>query len=236
MLYVNGDSFSYGVGISSDDEEIREKRFSKLLSNDIGLTEHNVAVPGSCNLRIARRSMIDLYTLKPKFAIITWSDPSRIEFTDYRSGRYRFDEDALQLRVSSLKFDHWMGEPAKEALEQYYANLSSPYSDVMHTLQHMLSVDIMCRHLNIPCLQLWFRDTCVSYWMDKTKECPRAAYQRSMEELITILKENKMNRIWNKEDTFESLSQHNFSKKDDHPNALGHELVYQWIKQTYFDK
>lgn len=242
MFYVNGDSFSYGIGIAIDEPEkedmhkiIKEKRFSKLLCDKIGMVEHNASVPGSCNTRIARRAFIDILLLKPKFVMITWSDPSRFEFTDYKSTPLRYDEDATQLRVSSIKFDP-IGAPAKRAMKEYYANLSSPYSDVMHTYQHMASIDYLCRSLDIPCLQLWFRDSCTTYWVEKCTESGRASYQRTMVQLTDFLKENDMNRIWTQEDSFESLCEHNMCEVDDHPNELGHELLAQWLEENYFNK
>ena len=65
-LYVNGCSYVYGQGVHKLESICIEQRFSKTLSDHLGLIEVNRALPGSCNQRIARRSIIDLIQHKPK--------------------------------------------------------------------------------------------------------------------------------------------------------------------------
>ena len=75
MLYVNGDSHSYGLDASPD------QRFSSKVAQKFNLTEINQAIPGASNQRILRttREFINKGNL-PDLILIGWSTWEREEW------------------------------------------------------------------------------------------------------------------------------------------------------------
>jgi hypothetical protein len=153
VLYVNGCSYAYGQGIHEKESICIEQRFSRTLSDYYDLTEVNTALRGSCNQRIARRTLVDLIQYKPKLAVIIWSDISRREFRKSSP----FDKISTHL-PSEFKQVTILSDEISEEVDRYYKSLSSLEQDVLDTLYHMLSVKALADSLRIPCIQLHFRE------------------------------------------------------------------------------
>lgn len=154
LIYFNGCSFTYGMGIDEDRNETLKKRFSKTLADSLEMREMNNAVPGSCNARIARRAFNDIRKYTPELVIIVWSDPARTEFVPSNTIRSQYDgEDTEQVRPLSI-----YGYPSflKNSWDIYYKNISSLYMDVLKTLHNMSTTKMLCDSLSIPCIQLQF--------------------------------------------------------------------------------
>ena len=240
-LYVNGCSFAYGIGIERYNagrmQEVyakcEEKRFSKQLADAWGWEEMNVAIPGSSNSRIARRSFIDIQKHRPDRAIIVWSDPSRFEFTDYRDEPYPFDADSLQLRGSSIDFDD-IPRSTKKALKVYYEHLSSYHSDLQKTLYNVATIKNLCDSLNIPCVQLWFRNACIDNALKRGLQTRRQATRDTLDEYIDYLENDPNIFLFNQERTFEALGHNLLCPWDDHPSEQAHVHVAEWFKE-YFE-
>lgn len=231
MLYVNGDSFAWGQGAhpSNDQDLVKPFRFSHLLAESMGLEEYNVAIPGSSNPRIARRSFIDIMNLKPSYVIIVWSQPSRIEFTDYRDTAYKFGQDAKQFRVSQVDL---MQEPkaVKTALRMYFEHLSGTYSDIANTMYHSANIKMLCDTLKIPHIQMWITDNCLEL-VKESEQSPREAYKHTFNQYKDYL--NSDPNIWMYDGpSFEQISNYNRVSEDDgHPNAKGHHDAYLYLKE-----
>lgn len=240
-LYVNGCSFAYGIGIERYNpgkmQEVyakcEEKRFSKQLADAWGWEEMNVAIPGSSNSRIARRAFIDIQKHRPDRAIIVWSDPSRFEFTDYRDEPYGFNADALQLRGSSIDFDD-IPRSTKKALKVYYEHLSSYHSDLQKTLYHVATIKNLCDSLNIPCVQMWFRNACIDNALKRGLQTRRQATRDTLDEYIDYLENDPNIFLFNQERTFEALGHNLLCPWDDHPSEQAHVHVAEWFKE-YFE-
>ena len=231
MLYVNGCSFAWGQGAhpSNDQDLVKPHRFSYLLAQSLGIEEYNGAVPGSSNQRIARRSFIDILTLKPKLAIIVWSQPSRIEFTDYRANPYKFGEDARQFRVSQVETAHESKE-IKAALRMYFEHLSGTYSDIANTMYYAANVKMVCDSLNIPCIQMWITDKCMEM-VRESEQSPSEAYIHTFNQYKNYLTSDP--NVWMYDGpTFADISNNKIvSEVDQHPNAEGHYDAYLYLKE-----
>lgn len=231
MLYVNGDSMAWGQETHPDntEEAIREHRFSYHVSKSLDMPEMNAAIPGSCNLRIARTSFLDIMEHKPKCAIILWSMPSRIEFTDYRADEYKWGSDALQLRDNSPK-NPSLPKRLRSALAQYFTSLSSTYSDVANTFYYMANTKTLCDSLGIRCIQMWITDSCLRL-VEECRESPREAYIKNFERYEKFLTSDP-NIFSHSGETFASVSQYKYSNPpiDYHITAEGHLIAAEWFK------
>lgn len=74
MLYVNGDSFTYGTGVDSQDT------WPSLLAQRLGMDLVNDAVPGGSNDRIVRTSLDFMTRHRPDLVVIAWSSFLRTEW------------------------------------------------------------------------------------------------------------------------------------------------------------
>lgn len=224
---------AWGQGSHPDnsDDTVKHHRFSYFLAQDLNLEEKNVAVPGCSNARIARTSLVDLVEYRPTYAIILWSMPSRIEFTDYRGDPYKWNVDALQLRESSVKSSN-LPKTLRMSLSMYYKNLSSVYSDVANSIYHMANIKILCDSLNIKCLQMWITDSCLEM-VQEASESPREDYIHTFKRYQSLL-ESDSNVYSHSGCTFASISGYNYTNPpiDYHITAEGHKLAYQWFKEA----
>ena len=226
VLYVNGCSYAYGQGVHEHEYICMEQRFSRTLSDHFGLIEVNKALPGSCNQRIARRTLVDLIKYKPKIAVIIWSDPSRREFK-YGDAPWRNNEkypfELTQVRLKSRKYTR--------EVEMYYKSLSSVEQDLLDTLYHMLSIKILSDSMNIPCIQLQFRE---GFAMDlkHSLEYNYIHYKSTLLEYINILESDHL--IYGirpgELSSFEMIGG-GYIDHTGHPNKESHDNVTKWAIQ-----
>jgi hypothetical protein len=225
VLYVNGCSYAYGQGVHELESLCIEQRFSRTLSDHLGLTEVNKALPGSCNSRIARRTLVDLIHHKPKLAIIVWSDPSRREF---KNGPLYHDDikypyDLNQFRINSKN--------CSREVKMYYQSLSTPQHDLLDTLYHMLSVKILADSMNIPCIQFHFREAFV-HDLNHSLKYKHIHYKSTLLEYINILASDDLvygirpNEMF----SFEKIGG-GYIDHTGHPNKTSHDNVVKWLIQ-----
>jgi hypothetical protein len=74
MLYTNGDSFTFGTGVQSNNT------WPSLLAKQLNYELVNDAVPGSSNHRIVRTTLDFLSKHKPNLVVIAWSSYLRTEW------------------------------------------------------------------------------------------------------------------------------------------------------------
>jgi hypothetical protein len=153
-IYVNGCSYTYGIGIETS--EIRDKRWSTLVAREFNVEVTNSSCPGSSNFRIARHTYQDILTAStlPEIAIIMWSDGPRQEFFRPQENEYDW-LDMAQITPQGAggikSFFH------KDAFESFFSFINSEERALMHTIQHMLSVEMLFKGFNIPVLHLHFK-------------------------------------------------------------------------------
>lgn len=153
-IYVNGCSYTYGIGIETS--EIRDKRWSTLVSKAFNVGVTNSACPGSSNFRIARHTYQDILSANtlPELAIIMWSDGPRQEFFRPQENEYDW-LDMAQVTPQGAggikSFFH------RDAFESFFSFINTDERALVHTIHHMLSVEMLFKFLNIPVLQLQFK-------------------------------------------------------------------------------
>lgn len=225
ILYVNGCSYAYGQGVHELESLCIEQRFSRTLSDHLGLIEVNKALPGSSNSRIARRTLVDLIHHKPKLAIIIWSDPSRIEF---KNGPLYHDDikypyDLNQFRVNSKN--------CSREVKMYYQSLRTHQHELLDTLYHMLSVKILADSMNIPCIQFHFREG-FGDDLNHSLKYKHIHYKSTLLEYINILVSDDLvyglrpNEMF----SFEKIGG-GYIDHTGHPNKTSHDNVVKWLIQ-----
>lgn len=251
VLYVNGCSFAYGVGIRGNWERLSlgepgSGRFSDIVASKLGYDELNVAVPGSCNARIARRTALDLIKLKPDLAIIMWSDPARFEFMEpkkkegisiYSSREYWFNADAVQVRPVSVRdWPRWL----RHAFMDYYEFIAVPEKQIFDTLYQMVSTKMIADALGIRCIQIPFKDSFYIELRQILKTNTDTPYLKSLHEFIDILSADKSIFGITENISFDSISGCDIDKSllSQFPNQLGHpgkeahSIMADWLLQV----
>lgn len=77
-IYFDGCSWTTGAELENPEEE----RFSKLLCNELGAEETNVAISGGSNDRIVRNLLVDKNVEDYDLAVIQMTLPTRTEYHD----------------------------------------------------------------------------------------------------------------------------------------------------------
>lgn len=240
-IYVNGCSFAYGIGIDFYESRAKELRFSKTLCDSLGVVEDNRAIPGSCNARISRRTVVDLIKSKPELAIVIWSDPARFEFIEPTSkGSYKYPADTEQVRPLSI---YNYPRHQRHAFLSYYENISSTNRDVLYTLQNMLSVKVAADMLDIPCIQIPFKGTFYRELM-RAKSSKNPDYINSLNEHIEILSSDQLVFGLNEDISFDSICGADVDKgmlsklpnQQGHPNKESHDILSDWMLKLISDR
>jgi len=79
MLYVNGDSFTFGTGVKE------QNSWPTLLAKNLNFDLVNEAMPGGSNYRIVRKTLDFLSVHRPQLVVIAWSSYLRTEFSSQNS-------------------------------------------------------------------------------------------------------------------------------------------------------
>lgn len=233
VIYFNGCSFTYGIGVSLFESECIRFRFSHTLSEKLNYLELNNAIPGSCNQRIARRSVVDILKDKPKLAIVVWSDPARFEFVDRGHGAYKFKEDLEQVRPTSM---YNYPRHKTDGFIDYYKHVASPYRDLVYTLQNMLSVKTAADLVGTKCIQMQFRPE-FYHDIDKMHKVKNPKFQETIEDYIKILSEDKLILGLDSDISFFTLTNCHLDKTRlsnipdqlGHPNKESHDIYSEWL-------
>ena len=234
ILYVNGCSFAYGMGVDLQRSETLKKRFSATLSAKLGYEDLNKSIPGSCNARIGRRTSLDLYKYKPDIAIVVWSDPARFEFVDpNRDQLYKYNEDAEQVRPLSI---HSYPRSRRHAFLSYYEEVSSSHRDVYYTLREMLTVKVIADSLGVKCIQIPFKET-FHRELVKVHKTNSEDYLASLHEYVDILSGDSLIFGIHDNISFDSISGCDVNPnmlsaipdQGGHPNKESHDIMSDWL-------
>lgn len=238
-IYVSGCSYTYGIGIPTD--FIQQKRWSTLLADKLKYDVINSSCPGSSNFRIARATYHDIITSEtlPKLVIIMWSDPPRQEFFRPQENEHPW-LDLAQVTpqgVGTIKsYFH------KDAFESFFTFISTEERALVHTLNHMLSIEMLCRFYNIPVIHLQYKSNLNRYYRHLLLKFADSA-DRTYKNLIS--------QISAQVKFFEDTNSHVFGFSNDfsfnrmidekklptskislgHPEEQGHQEMAEWIYQ-----
>ncbi len=147
----NGCSFVWGDELVDPSNS----RFSKLISDELGIQEVNLSMNGASNDRIFRTTIDYLTTAetKPEFMIVVWSGTDRFElFSSAREDRHGgVLMQCSYSRVKNKEFQH-----ITKQLESYFKSIVTDEYDSIRTLGYMTAIQLLCKSMNIPLLQFQF--------------------------------------------------------------------------------
>lgn len=253
-IYTNGCSFTFGIGISrqpytlisedADNKEVVEKRWSTLVANHLGMDVINDGVPGSCNERIFRTTYARILTeeVKPKLAVIMWSDPPRTEM--FRPQDTEFDGmDLAQINPQSI--GKLSTKEHLEAFQMYYAFVHSGERALLHTMGYMVALKHLFETYDIPFIMLHYKSNfyheytnTLKKWQDRANESGKiSSYMTRVNQLKSLLEHP---HIFGFDSTmsFDTLLRDNnipFSiYSGGHPDEYGHKAMGDWLNE-YID-
>lgn len=146
MLYVNGDSFTYGTGVE------HSNTWAYLLSQRLGINLVNDAVPGSSNDRIVRTTLDSLAKYNPELVIIAWSSFLRTEWSSMQlepMHLHEMDFDSRPIIQVQPNYDKYRAAD-RERIRSYYESLNLDWA--------------MDRYLNqVLLLQSYLKDSKIRY-------------------------------------------------------------------------
>ena len=152
MIFVNGDSITFGCELHHDNlEYIEEHRFSNLLEKELGKKVVNIATNDKSNDSIARSTIEwieDSYD-KPEFAIIQFGPDKRFEWYDEKSGWKRIaPNDADTKRIFK---DHKVVRiPATPAAIAYYSEVDNLHVRQMNMWKNVFLLESYLKSKDIP--------------------------------------------------------------------------------------
>ncbi len=123
MLYVNGDSFTFGTGIE------QQHTWPALLAEHFKFELINEAVPGGSNYRIIRKTLDFLSKHKPALVIIAWSSYLRTEFSSqcsYPSLASNLDYNGQPIIQVQPNYNKYHKDDVK-GVESFYKNVNQEW-------------------------------------------------------------------------------------------------------------
>jgi len=159
-FYFGGCSFTLG-------EELQDKeksRFSKIVSDECGAAEHNISCGGASNFKIVRDFIENYEKENWNLVVIMWSSLERFEHYTGITKWSSFDgyEIVTPTRIFSDQAKAKKGDKkghlvqyaqrpeVKNALTEYYTHVNTSAQTVMNFLQHIITIQSLCRAKNIP--------------------------------------------------------------------------------------
>lgn len=162
MIYINGCSYTYGIGLCPYDEadNCKNRSWGALLSKKLNKEHINDAVPGSSNFRIFRDTVTYLTKNTPDLVIVMWSDPSRTEF--FRPGEGELGTIGM-CQVTPQNTQNIKSFYHREAFESYYSFIHSREMTVLQTLSLQASIYEICKARKIPLIQFQYKNNIARY-------------------------------------------------------------------------
>jgi hypothetical protein len=152
MIYVNGCSYTFGIGTvphGDNPTDCLRNSWPAQLSEMLDKEVINEALPGSCNERIFRDTVNYLSSNEPELVICMWSDPGRVEgYYPNQGDWYRDIFDLFQITPQAVTgiTDFFL----REALESYYSFIHTDVKRCLDTLSYMNALQLICKGKNIP--------------------------------------------------------------------------------------
>lgn len=242
MIYVNGCSYTFGIGTMPHDtpdaclSNAWPAHLSELLNKEI----INEALPGSCNTRIFRDTIIQLSKETPELVIVMWSDAARTEIFKHNEGDwYREIFDLYQVTpqgVSGIK-DYFH----REALESYYSFIHTDAKSIIDTLTMMLAVKELCAARGIPYIAHVYKSNLerkIRHTILNLESSKDATVVNTLNKLISLVAELEGKYIYgvNSDMSFDKLCVDNHLPYSEysmgHPGREGHIMMADWFKEV----
>lgn len=153
IIYANGDSFTYGVGLSDQSEA-----YPYLIAKEKQCFLYNDGYPGASHDRILRRTLqfISENQNQKMFVIIGWGFARRMEFY-YDTVKDREETEDNYIRYSSEPLDErtkhrYPDEECRQFIELYDRNFTNRNAATTRALTRIISLQSVLKSLNIPYL------------------------------------------------------------------------------------
>lgn len=210
MLYVNGDSFAWGVGL--DDESAK---WPALLAEHYCLSLVNEAQPGGSNNRILRKTIDFVTKHRPTMVVIGWSsylrtewpgtslDPLNSNSVDYNSG------PIIQVQPNYDKYN----QQDKPRIEEYYKSFNHEWAFDNYINQVLL-------------LQTYLKSCKIQYvFMNALDNYNNEFYANNQK--VSLITEEFMG--WPKQ-SYNQWFDKEYRLPDGHLNARGHAKLAEMVK------
>ena len=218
-LYVNGCSYTFGIGTEPEVDNL-DSPFKH-----------------SWGAQLAGKLNYDIITEKPDLAIIMWSDPFRTEMFRPQETEHQKFQSMVQITPQGVgninSFYH------REAMENYFTFIESKERAVLRTLSYMLTIDALAEAMGIPCIQFHYKWNFYKAFMnvmeDRSKDVSNIAVKNLVKELqerVDLL--NKPHIYGIKDKTSFGSLRHEWGDPDSkwsggHPDREGHLLMADWF-------
>lgn len=153
-IYFDGCSWTKGEELENQEEE----RFSKLICNELGAEETNLAIKGGSNDRIIRNLIIENNIENYDFAVIQMTFPSRTEYWEGKwvrvSGKHHYNTWLYKrCGIKKEKLDEKFREKFKNHKEfwiYYYMHVvNQKYFENKEKIQYE-TIKSYCKSKNVP--------------------------------------------------------------------------------------
>jgi len=220
-LYVNGDSYTFGLDLEWKKGVARNQthskyRWSNILSEKLGCIEVNQAKCGSSNDRIVR-TLFDWYINnenkhKDTFVVIGWTVPYRFEHFVNDEWKQEQAGDGWISPASKVRGGFTFDDP------ELFKRRDKPLSDEMYKRDfrnHVLLIQNFLKVNNIEYLFFIVHDDGITNSLEDLKNNPLLDFENIMDISFNGFTEKNQNeKVWGYR----------------HPNRLSHKL---WAKKLY---
>ena len=236
MIFVNGDSVSFGLEISTDDlEVIKEKRFSNIIAQKLDTNVINIAEKNISNDWIVRTSIDWLETHdKPDFALIQFGPAKRFEW--YCDGNYKHISPSSARKKRIIHDNTITVVPPLLAAESYYTDIEN---DVYSQMNLWKNVYLMETYLKAKDIDHYFwHYKCQPYDRNRKYDDVDLTYKRnsSWKDMIEIcdIIGNAIDHPENYPEKQSGILSFKYGmKKGTHPNENGHKLLAEHFLEHF---
>lgn len=218
MILVNGDSITYGQGLSN-----LKDAWPNLIFDNF----NNIAEPGSSNVSIYRRTVEELFRRKYTKVVIGWSSLYRLEMADNYSKPKTVHPLLVRNQLEQVISKEWLGE------FWYFKNfLFTLYQLKLITAN--LGINLQCFHFGTDIAEVYKKTR--HYKQFKEMFFLELYSDKEIRHEFIIIKRmiNNTKNLWIFEPEFDAKQIYMknraiISNTDYHPNILGHKLISQEV-------
>tara|TARA_B100000214_G_scaffold97251_1_gene67650 strand:+ start:3860 stop:4576 length:717 start_codon:yes stop_codon:yes gene_type:complete len=233
MIFVNGDSISFGCELSADDMEyIEEHRFSNIIGKKLNKEVVNISNVQRTNDSIARSTIewIESHR-KPEFAIIQFGPDKRFEWYDENEGWIKISPNRVDTK-KYFKDKKIRRVPALPAAIAYYRDIDNLHVRQMNMWKNVFLLESYLESEGIPHyfwygkgnpreenrklddLDISYRN--LSWWKDMEEMCDIIGTKNDNPENYPVSKTSMVSMNWG-------------AANGIHPNENGHKLLAEHL-------
>lgn len=256
MILFNGCSFVWGDELPGYDDSPPSHiplRFSTKLAERYGETDINLASCGGGNDKIFRDTVRFLSGAKernelPTKVVILWSAWQRAEVAEAmspeREEQLKIQRMDCMTQISPHRY-HSLTEVNRDAYAFFYKNCAHSYrTDVIHHLDHMISMQLICDSLGIKLVQGIFHgrmwNNVLAILHHKHRDLNWGPFMDKVQEALDILRPECRVGMGYSINFFEFAKDKYGLHQYGHPNAAAHnayaKVLYDIFEEKYPDQ